>query len=99
MGPGRARVFREPRLHRRHGGKAGASSCSGPTPSHHQPQPRHSGFEGLRLRVPEDCLSEGNWLLDFNCKRLGQQLHAFLGPRPIQEDLHHALLSLANVTA
>jgi hypothetical protein len=56
-------------------------------------------FEGLRLRASEDRASEGSWLPDFDYKRLGHLLHAFLGPRPTQEDLRQVFFSLTNVMA
>jgi hypothetical protein len=56
-------------------------------------------FEGLRLRAPEDHTSKGSQLPDFDYKRLGRQLYAFLGPRLTQEDLHQVFFSLANVMA
>jgi hypothetical protein len=55
-------------------------------------------FEGLRLRAPEDRTSESSWFPDFDYKRLGCQLHAFLGPRVTQEDLLQGFFLLANIT-
>jgi hypothetical protein len=53
----------------------------------------------LRLRAPEDRTSESSWFPDFDYKRLGPQLHAFLGPRVTQEDLLQGFFLLANITA
>jgi hypothetical protein len=57
------------------------------------------GFEGLRLHTLGGRASEGDWLLDFNSRRLRHKLRAFLGPRPTQEDLCQVLFSLTNITA
>jgi hypothetical protein len=54
-------------------------------------------FEGLWLSTPEDCASEGSGPFDFDCERMGRQLHTFLGPRSTQDDLYCILFSLANV--
>jgi hypothetical protein len=50
------------------------------------------------MRATEDCIPGVNGPLDFNYESLGRQLHIFLGPRPTQEDFHHILYSLANIT-
>jgi hypothetical protein len=53
----------------------------------------------MRLHALVDRASEGSVPLDFDYESLGHQLHVFLGPRSTQEDLHHLLFSLANITA